>query len=62
MDTSSSSSDHGSGPSQSESSGPELPVPNSIEKGLDDATAPVDEGDRETQETLRAISRLEESN
>ncbi len=62
MDTSNSHSDPGSSPSDSDDHGPELPVPNSIEKGLDDAAAPVDESDRETQDTIRSISRLEESN
>ena len=39
-----------------------MPVPGAVEKGLDDAAVPVDESDRETQETIKAISRLEESN
>ena len=62
MDNSSTSSDPGSTASESDDHGPELPMPAAVEKGLDDAAVPVDESDRETQETIKAISRLEESN
>ena len=62
METPSNTSDPASGTSESDHDGPELPVPAAVEKGLDDAAVPVDEGDRETQDTIRSISRLEESN